>query len=261
MMENKISILVVEDEAVVALAMEETLCQEGYEVAGTPDNGKDALTIMKAVDIDLVLLDIQIKGEWDGVETAERLTAVKNVPIIYLTAFSDGETVERAKHTSPAAYLVKPYQPRNLLIAIDLALHNFAYRKVQPPKDDAAVVIRQRSSDPSAHTESILYFNDAIFIKQNYRFIKVRLQDIYYLEAEGNYTAIITRESRYLIRNTLNMVLEKLNLMDLIRIHRSYAINMPHVETFNDTSVFIQGKEIPLSRRFKENFLRHFDFL
>jgi DNA-binding LytR/AlgR family response regulator len=260
-MENEINILIVEDEGIVALAMEDTLESEGYHVAGIVDNGKDALELITHNEVDLVLLDIQIKGEWDGVETAERLTAVRNVPVIYLTAFSDGETVERAKHTSPAAYLVKPYQPRNLLIAIDLALHNFAYRKIHPSKVVSLVPGKQHTPYASNHGESILYFNDSIFIKQNYKFIKVRLHDIYFLEAEGNYTAIITRENKYVLRNTLNVVFEKLNLLYVIRVHRSYAVNMQHVETFNDTSVFTLGREIPLSRRYKADFLQHFDFL
>lgn len=262
-MSDKVNILIVEDEAIVALALEDTLESEGYQVVGIADNGKEALDLLKKNEVDLMLLDIQIRGAWDGVETAKRLMALKNVPFIYLTAFSDEETVERAKETSPAAYLVKPFQPRNLLIAVDLALHNFADRHLHPSGTQPLHPGRQDAIPASmaGQKDSIVYFNDTVFIKQNYKYIKVYLRNIYLLEAEGNYTSITTKEAKYVLRNTLNAVLERLNFPYLIRVHRSYAINIQHVDTFNETSVFLIGREIPLSRSYKEGFLRHFDFL
>src|SRR3546814_16072893 len=133
-MESKLSVLMGEDEAIVAVGLEDTLQQEGYKVAGVDDNGKEALDIVNRESVDLVLLDIHIKGDWDGIETARRLTEVREMPLIYLTAFSDSETVERARPTLPAAYLTKPYQARHLLITIHLALHNFPLRKQHPRK-------------------------------------------------------------------------------------------------------------------------------
>lgn len=258
-MEDKVNILIVEDEGIVALSLEDTLQMEGYQVAGIADNGKEALRILKKGVVDLLLLDIQIKGDWDGIETARQLTAVKDIPFIYLTAFSDDETVKRAKDTTPAAYLVKPYQSRNLLIAIDIALHNFAFRKANPSR-----IIPLYPNKPAhipGQKEGILCFNDAIFIKQNSKFNKVRLQDIDFLEAEGNYTHIITKDSKYTLRYTLNDTLEKLKYAHFVRVHRSYAINMQHLDTFSDISVFVGEKELPLGRHYKEGFLRKFNFL
>jgi DNA-binding LytR/AlgR family response regulator len=206
-----------------------------------------------------VLLDIQLKGDWDGIETARRLTALKEIPFIYLTAFSDDETLERAKETTPAAYLIKPYQPRNLLIAIDLALHNFAFHK------SSAVPVVSISGNGCAseitEKEPVLCFNDAIFIKQNYKFIKVSLNDIYYLEAENNHTHIITKDKNFIVRHPLNVVMDKFNRQYFIRVHRSYAINMDHLDTFNNHSIFLNDHEIPLGRNYKEEFLQRFDFL
>lgn len=257
-----VNILIVEDEAIVALGLEDTLEMEGYRVAGITDNGKEAVQMMREKEVDLVLLDIQIKGEWDGVETAQQLAAIKDVPIIYLTAYSDNETLQRVKNTAPSAFLVKPYQPRNLLIAIDLALHNFAYRKKTPSNIiPLHAPEKNRSSSGRDQKDTILYFNDAVFIKQNYKYIKVKLDDIYYLEAEGNYTRVITASTIYILRLTLNAVLGRFNLINFIRVHRSFAINMQHIETFNETSIYINGKEIPLSRHYKDEFIRHFDFL
>lgn len=259
LMENKVNILIVEDEGIVALGLEDTLQLEGYHVCGIADNGKTALRIMEEEAIDLVLLDIQLKGDWDGIETARRLTAVKDVPFIYLTAFSDSETLERAKETTPAAYLIKPYQSRNLLVAIDLALHNFAFHK----SSAAPVVSIAPTEDPTAmkEKEPILCFNEAIFIKQNYKFIKVDLNDVYYLEAKNNHTCIATKDKNFVVRHPLNLVMEKFDRPYFVRVHRSYAINMGRLDTFNNSSVFLKDREIPLGRNYKDDFLQRFDFL
>lgn len=258
-METKVNILIVEDEGIVALALEDTLQLEGYQVCGIADNGKEALRIAEKETIDLVLLDIHIKGEWDGIETARRLTALKEIPFIYLTAFSDSETLGRAKETAPAAYLIKPYQPRNLLIAIDLALHNFASHK-----SSAAPVVSisgGRHAADITNREPVMCFNDAIFIKQNYKFSKVNLNDIYYLEAENNHTHIITKDKKFIVRHPLNVVMDKFDRQYFLQVHRSYAINMGHLDTFNNHSVFIKDHEIPLGRNYKEAFLQRFNFL
>lgn len=266
-MENKISVLIVEDEGIVALGLEEMLRQGGYRVAGIADNGQEAIAIVKDSVVDLILLDIQIKGEWDGVETARRLAGIREVPFIYLTAFSDEETVERARGTFPAAYLTKPYQERSLLIAIDLALHNFAFRrraegKVIPMRG------RQKPGEPAGspspgleRREAILHFNEAVFFKQNHKYVKVNLADILYLEADGNYTNVITADKQHVIRYTLNTLLEKLDQPGFVRIHRSYAINFEHIGTFNDHTVYIGGKQLSLGRHYKADFFRQFDFL
>lgn len=271
-MENKVNVLIVEDEGIVALGLEEMLQQQGYQVAGIADNGREALEILKKNTIDLVLLDIQIKGEWDGVETAKRLTRIREIPFIYLTAFSDKETVERARGTCPAAYLTKPYQERSLVITIDLALHNFAFRRIPDPKSgsqSAAVktgsAVQSEGVDSQvSHAErrdTILQFNDAVFFKQNYKYIKVNLADILYLEADGNYTNVYTSVKQHVIRYTLNTLLEKLDQPGFVRIHRSYAINFHHVTTFNDHTVYIGGKQLSLGRHYKADFFRRFDFL
>jgi len=259
-MSDNVNILIVEDEAIVAMDLEDTLQMKDYHIAGIADNGREALNFVEKETIDLMLLDIQIKGDWDGIETARQLMTVKDIPFIYLTAFSDDETIERAKETKPAAYLIKPYQPRNLLVAIDLALHNFAFRKTNPSRAIPITPSRQ-TLQPINQGEPILYFNEAIFIKQNYKFVKVDLKDIQYFEVDGNHSYIVTEAHKYILRHSLNAVLEKLNKPFLVRIHRSYAINIRHLDTFNDNAIFIGERELPLGRHYKDNFMRHFDLL
>jgi CheY-like chemotaxis protein len=122
-MSNASKILIVEDEAVVALAMEKQLTRLGFEVIGTCDNGLDALQKAAEESPQLVLMDIKINGDLDGVDTVKQLRAVFDIPVIYLTSYSDEATLERAKVTEPFGYLLKPFDDLTLKTTFDLALH------------------------------------------------------------------------------------------------------------------------------------------
>jgi DNA-binding LytR/AlgR family response regulator len=259
-MQDKINILIVEDEGLVAMELEESLLNEGYNVIDIADNCDDACEAHRKQNADLILLDINIKGNYDGIETATRLMEIKEVPFIYLTAFTDAPTLDRAKKTFPAAYLSKPYQVTNLTIAIEMALHNFAFRKAPGPKMQV-VDWEEKKEKPAESRESILSFNNSIFVKQNYKFIKIDMGDIYYLEADSNYTYIYTVENKYAIRHSLQNVMDKLMLSNFVRTHRSYAVNINHLTTFNDSFVNIGNYEIPLGRNYKESFFKYFNFL
>jgi CheY-like chemotaxis protein len=102
-------ILVVEDESIVALDLRQRLEQMGFEVIATVATGSAALEQATSKNPDLILMDIQIKGEIDGIETASRITKLVDVPIIFLTANSDRSTIDRAKSAGPLAYLLKPF--------------------------------------------------------------------------------------------------------------------------------------------------------
>ena len=123
-MKDKAKILIVEDEGIQAMGLEETLYNAGFEVTGIADNGKDALDMISKEAVDLVIMDIHIKGEMDGIDTAWKIRALSNdLPIIYLTAYVDQDTVKRAEATSPAAYITKPYRHLQLLNSIQDAIN------------------------------------------------------------------------------------------------------------------------------------------
>lgn len=116
------SILIVEDEAIVALDLRMQLEDLGYDVIGIADQSEDALKIAAAQRPDLVLMDVRLKGPVDGVQTAGMLVRLYQVPVVYLTAHSDDDTVQRAAGTAPYGYLTKPFQIRELRAAIEVAL-------------------------------------------------------------------------------------------------------------------------------------------
>lgn len=245
---GEITILLVEDEPILAMDLADRLEEEGYRVVGIANNGRKALELYQTNTVDLVLCDIGVKGDWDGIETAHHLLAKRPVPIIYLTGMSDRETLERAKHTYPAAYLNKPFQLASLRNAIELAIHNAAERPVVALPNDREVAGR----------EALLQINNYLYIKQNYQFIRIDMGDLLYLEADNTHTKLITTNRKYIVRLTLSSILDRISQPWLVRIHRSYAININTVESFSDTEVSIGSQLLPLSRSCKDDFMRRF---
>jgi diguanylate cyclase (GGDEF)-like protein/PAS domain S-box-containing protein len=117
------SILIVEDEAIVALDLQYQLEEMGYAVCGIADNGRDAIDLARTRHPALVLMDIVIKGEMDGIKAAQHIGHELRIPVIFLTAYSDMPTVKRAAETAPYGYLTKPFQLHELRAAIEVALY------------------------------------------------------------------------------------------------------------------------------------------
>jgi signal transduction histidine kinase len=115
-------ILIVEDERVVARDIEGALIRFGYRVVGIASSGEEAILVARQESPGLVLMDIHLRGDLDGIETARQIGQERAVPIIFLTAFSDRETIERATATEPFGYIVKPFKEVDLRCQIELAL-------------------------------------------------------------------------------------------------------------------------------------------
>ncbi len=141
-----VRVLVVEDESVVALDARLRLEGLGYAVVGVADNAADALGLAARENPDLVLMDIRIKGETDGIAAAEALRDMSDVPVVFATAYADEDTLSRAKTSSPYGYIVKPFQERELRIVIELALAKHEYEKgMREARDLAEAASRAKS--------------------------------------------------------------------------------------------------------------------
>jgi len=125
-------ILIVEDEGIVAKGLEITLQKSGHTIVGLALTGEEAVAQAAQTSPDLVLVDIRLKGEMDGIEAAARIRAAADVPVVFLTAYADEETVGRAKAATPYGYLVKPFDEKLLLITVEMALSKHgAERKIR----------------------------------------------------------------------------------------------------------------------------------
>mgnify|MGYP001032826984 CR=1 FL=1 len=243
-MGDPIKILVVEDEMIIAAKISLQLSESGYEVDEILSRGEDAVIHAGSHDIDLVLLDINLKGEIDGIEAAGQIRSFSNVPIIFLTGSGDDATFNRAKFIRPAGFISKPFKQLDLQRAIELAICRMTENCVESQFTPQNGEVQQ------------LILDDRIFVKCKDRMIKILLSDVLYIEADRNYSRIFTMKKEFLLAITLKIMEGKLPENIFVRIHRSYVINLTHVEEVGDSYVVIAGKPIPMSAGLKENLLQ-----
>ncbi|WP_232727978.1 MULTISPECIES: response regulator [Methanobacterium] len=117
------SIMLVEDEIIVAADVKNRLENMGYEVLGIFDTGEEAIEKAGELKPNLVLMDIVLKGDMDGIDAAQKIRELFDIPIIYLTAYSDEKTLQRAKVTEPFGYVLKPFEDREIQSAIEMAIY------------------------------------------------------------------------------------------------------------------------------------------
>jgi DNA-binding LytR/AlgR family response regulator len=229
------TILIVEDESLVALDMVDILTRLGYRVLPTAMGYAEAVSILDNEKPDLVLVDINLSGSQTGVDLAQKLRHQYQVPFIFITSHSDKQTVEQAAATQPNGYLVKPFDESDLYASIEVAL---AFSMVKP-------------ADKATDSARIL---DCIFIKTDRNFVKVKIEDILWLEAEHNYLYVITEKSKHIVRSSFRDFMNNLPADRFFQVHKSYLVNLQKIESFSHTDIVINGKEIPLSRNFKDDF-------
>ena len=139
-------VMIVEDEAVVALHLRQELTKLGYFVAGVATAGEQALKMVEEVFPDVILMDIHIQGEMDGIETAKRIPRYLHIPVIYLTAYSEDSTLKRAGDTYPYGYLIKPFLDRELHASIKMALERS--RADEAVRENEALLFRALCTTP-----------------------------------------------------------------------------------------------------------------
>jgi len=244
-----VQILIVEDEMIIAAKISMHLEQLGYDVVGIVPRGEEAVRQCRETPPDILLLDINLKGLLDGVETATVLQKEVDIPIIYLTANTDDATFERAKTTHPYAFISKPYKKIDLQRAIELTISRMA------EKDAGGTKAK------TAEEDSTYILSDRIFVRQKERMIKLFLQDILYIEAERSYCRIHTKETEYLLSIPLREIEDKLQADYFLRIHRSYIINLRQVDEVAENHIVVAQKVIPIGKSYKDEFLRRIQLI
>jgi DNA-binding LytR/AlgR family response regulator len=236
-------ICIVEDDPIIGADLADRLQELGYVPEGPFASGEKAFAHMQAHWPDLVILDIQLEGQWDGIATARRILEHKPLPIIFLTANSDDATFKKAKLTSPAAFMSKPFRRRDLEHAIELALSRMA--------GDAPLPTGLAGTAASSYL-----LDDRIFIKTKDGLVRVMLEDICWVEADDYACRAATPEREFFIGRTLGKFSEALaSRPEFMRVHRSYIVNLKHVEQIGDIQLKVGKKEIPLSKTLKEELL------
>ena len=156
-------ILVVEDDGVLALHLAETLDDLGYTVAGTATRGDEAIDLARRLHPQLILMDVGLDGEIDGITAAETIREEHDIPVVFLTAHADDDTLHRARHTDPSAYLVKPFKAPDLRCVIEIALHKHA-TDVQLRENERwlELTLQQRTAALEAANSELEAFNYSV---------------------------------------------------------------------------------------------------
>ncbi|MGV1013269.1 MAG: response regulator transcription factor [Flavobacterium sp.] len=157
----KQTIVVVEDELLIALDIKEILEEEGYEVIINVTSVDKAITIIEENAPILVLIDINLKQDKDGIELGEYLLIQDKMPYIYLTSYHDKLTLDRAKDTRPHGYIVKPFKAIDLITTISITLNNFKHNKIDPRRNQEEVT----NNIPFKIKETITYINNHVYDK------------------------------------------------------------------------------------------------
>jgi len=241
-MDRAIKITIVEDEMIIAANISLQLSKLGYEVTGILPRGEEALAHIQENKPDILLLDIQLKGKLDGIETAELVQKECDMPIIYLTANSDDANFNRAKSTNPKAFISKPFKKLDLQRAIELTVNSLTEESVS-------------SKDKNVPNAPFL-LEDRLFVKHKDRMVKVFIKDILYIEAERNYCRIFTKEDPYLLVMTLKEMDNKLPKNHFLRVHRSYIVNLAQVDEVATDHLVVAKNAIPVSKTSKDELMK-----
>lgn len=216
------TILVVEDDYLNRRLTKKILQENGYQVLEAK-NADEAMAILNKESVDLAILDINLgDGEMDGISLGTLIQNKQKVPFIYLTAYENAKVISEAIATSPYSYLTKPFKNSDLIASIELA------------------IIKSSKKDN---------FKPTILVKYGEYKVELPLEDINYINSEGNYLLFYTDDKIYKSRATISQILASLPTSKFIQTHRAFIVNKDKIEKYNSKNVVIKNTKIPLSKK------------
>jgi DNA-binding LytR/AlgR family response regulator len=239
------NILIVENELITAYGIKTILEKQGYQVF-IEMTGEAALRVITSQQVDLILMDIHIDGDMNGIAASKIIKTRYNIPIIFITQDDSNEVFQDAIQTVPIQYINKPFTDRDLCQAIIVAL---------------AYTHHQGLNNQAQEREEVFIYNNA----NEYQ--KVHLYDILYVQASGAYTNIHvlqsdSEKSRIIkLTKSSNHVVEELKHRDIIQVHRSYFVNLGRIDRYHAHEVYVGKIVIPVSKTYRENLEARLPFL
>ncbi len=220
---DKKNIILVEDDFLNRRYTKKILTENGYHVLESK-NAIETMALLKTHTPDLIILDIHL-GETDknGINLAQDIKELFNIPFLFLTAYSATDVVEKAIATLPQSYITKPFKNIDLITAVELAIRQFNNQEKRKP----VVVIKE------------VGFN-----------IELPIEEIDYIESDGNYLLIYAQEKMYKSRFTIKQILEILPATSFVQTHRAYIVNKNKIEKYNTKNVIVNNNEIPVSKNY-----------
>ena len=221
----KINILIVEDEIIIANLLLYHLEQAGHSCVGIAVDYNEAILILDSNKIDLVLLDINLSGNKNGIDLGLVLYNFYKIPIIYISSYSDKQTIDELKNTYPEGYFIKPINHENLLIKIELMFHK---------------------------NEIIDLTNYKIQIGKDFFFININ--ELIFIKADHVYVELEFINDKLLFRTSLKSILELLPSSLFLQANRSIAINHKFIVKVSNNTVYTKKQEFNITLAYKYNF-------
>ena len=229
------SFLIVEDELLIAETIADFLKAEGCTSVAIAESVDEAIKYIEKNNIDFVLTDIALGKNKSGIDLGNLLNAKYKIPFIYITSHADKAMIDKAKHTRPSAYIIKPFKKDDLIIAIQLGLFN--------------------SANKPLGTDEL----NELIVKEGRALVRIFHNTILWLEADKNYTTIyLINNKRHVIRTTLTEMEEQLSSDNFIRIHKSYVVNKKHITEVRANTVVIDSMELVAGRTYLQNLVNIF---
>ncbi len=244
-MEDAIKILIVEDNVIIADDIQSQLEEIGYHIVDNVIDYEQAVDVLSSNEVDLVLIDIILASEKTGIDLGKYIRKNLNIPFIFVTSNSDRATVENAKTVKPNGYLVKPFEQQDLYTSIEIAINNFDYNDPETANE----------TNEGDKIVSNAVLKNSIFVKKQHLYYRIQFDDIQFIKADNVYLEINTEEKKYLVRSALKDYLEKLPSHQFYRAHKSYIVNLDHIQAVNSKDIMINGELIPISKDFREFIL------
>lgn len=223
MEQKQLKILIVDDDVLITETLKDQLVKLGYEQIKMVHNKEDAFAIIPFWKPHVALLDIRMEDKYDGLEIGARFRDEFKIPFMYVTAHADMDTTNRILKTRPDGYITKPIRINELMVNFSMVVERFREE-----------------------------FGGTMAVKNGYETEYIKLDELVYLKADGNYVEVCLRARKVVIRNSLENIVSELNSDNILRIHRSYAVNKTKIQKHSSTEVMVDGVSLPVSRSFAQ---------
>ncbi len=224
--------------------MQSMLEEIGYEIVDNVIVFEQAVEVLRTKEVDLVLIDIILASDKTGIDLGKHIRDHYDIPFIFVTSNSDRATVENAKTVKPNGYLVKPFEQQDLYTSIEIALSNFTHSDRSNRSEE------HEDSNDGVASNALL--KDSIFVKKQHLYYRIQFDDIQFIKADNVYLEVNTKDKKFLVRSPLKDYLEKLPKKKFFRAHKSYIVNVDHIDAINSKDILINNTLIPISKDFKE---------
>ncbi len=222
-------ILIVEDEVLIAEQLRKYIRHFGHQCCGHATSYEESAELLKNENPDLVLLDIRLYGERNGIEVAQLINVKNKIPFIYLTSQFEKSTLEQARKTHPAGYLTKPYQAETLSATIEICLYNHS---------------------------GLTLPAETIEITEGKKVHRLEPEQVFFLEADHVYTRVVMADREILMRKSLNDIIELLPSKQFLRVHRSFIVNLKHIKQVSISHIKVNDQKIPIGKTFRKDVLK-----